>query len=151
MARGIIGVIVGYVTMAVFIFATFTAAYLLMGTDAAFEPGSYAVSSLWILASIVLGLIAAVLGGYVCAVIARQPKVPVILAVFVLVLGVILAIPTLGGSSENPPAPRPADVDAMEAMRIAEQPAWVSLLNPVIGAVGVLIGARLRRERPAAA
>jgi hypothetical protein len=147
MARGIIGVVVGYVTMAVFIFVTFTVVYLLMGTDGAFEPGSYEVSSLWILASIGLGLIAAVLGGFVCAVITRQPRAPVILAVVVLVLGVTLVIPTLGGSGETRSAPRPADVDAMEAMRIADQPPWVSLLNPLIGAVGVLLGARLRRNR----
>ena len=38
--RTIVGVIAGYLVMALLIFATFSAAYLLMGADAAFMPGS---------------------------------------------------------------------------------------------------------------
>jgi hypothetical protein len=35
----------------------------------------------------------------------------------------------------------------MEAMQNAKQPAWIVLLNPLLGAAGVLVGARLKRGR----
>ncbi len=38
-----------------------------------------------------------------------------------------------------------ADVSNLEAMQNAVQPLWVAILNPVLGVVGVLLGAGLRR------
>lgn len=40
---------------------------------------------------------------------------------------------------------RTADVCTLEAMKHARQPVWVSAINPLIGAAGVLIGARLKK------
>ncbi len=65
MARNIIGVIVGYLSMSVFMFITFTGLYFALGADGAFEPGSYKVSSIWIIASILIGILTALLGGWI--------------------------------------------------------------------------------------
>jgi hypothetical protein len=35
----------------------------------------------------------------------------------------------------------------MEAMQKARTPGWVALMNPLIGAVGVMVGAGLRQAR----
>lgn len=150
MVRNIGGVILGYIVMALLIFLTFSAAYLLMGAGGAFKPETYEVSGFWIAVSFVLGLIAAVVGGYVCSSVARGSRAPLALAVLVLVLGLLAAIPELRAINDGGlRAVRTGEVSNMEAMQNAVQPVWVVLLSPFVSAAGVLIGARLRR-RPAA-
>ena len=145
MARKILGVIVGYVVMALVIFLTFTVAYLVMGAGQAFKPGTYNVSLRWIAISFVLGLIAAIVGGYTCALIARSTRAAQVLAGIVLVLGIIVAIPAITGSDTRPNT-RPAEVPNMQAMQNARTPAWVAILNPIVGLVGVLVGASIRQK-----
>ena len=67
MMRQVLAVVVGYVVMFAMVFATFTNAYFAMGTDRAFRPGTYDISVLWIVVSVVLSLIAAAVGGFICA------------------------------------------------------------------------------------
>lgn len=145
MGRSILAVVAGYLVLGVLIFTIFTAAYLMMGADRAFKPQSYDPSALWLVASFVLGLLAAVIGGVVCAAIARRQGPVTALAVVVLVLGVLLAFPTL--SAVPDPAPRTGDVPNLEAMTKAKTPSWVAFTNPVVGAVGVMLGGRIRRRR----
>ena len=134
------GVIVGYLVMAVLVFATFTVTYLAMGTDVAFRPGNYDVTILWIAASMLLSFVAAVVGGLVCGTITRKSAGPAALAIVVVALGVAFAIPTL----RAPPLPtdRGPNVGVFEAMQHARQPSWAILVTPLIGALGVLVGAR---------
>lgn len=147
MLRNIGGVIVGYILMGLTVFLTFSAAYLLMGTGGAFKPETYEVSNLWLVTSFVLSLVAAVLGGYACAAVARGGRAPLALAVLVIVLGVLAAVPALrAANAGRDRLTRPAEVSNMEAMQNAVQPGWVALLNPFIGAAGVLLGASLRRR-----
>lgn len=148
MLRNIGGVIVGYVLMALTIFLTFTAAYLLMGTNAAFKPDTYEVSNLWLVTSFILAFGAAMLGGYACAAIARAgSRAPIALAVLVIVLGVLAAVPTLrAANAGRDRLTRPAEVSNMQAMQNAMQPGWVAVLNPIIGAGAILLGASLRRR-----
>lgn len=144
MLRTIGGVIVGYVVMFLLVFVIFSLAYLSLGADGAFKPGLYEVSSLWLVISFAVGLIAAIAGGFVCALIAQNTKASLALAGLVLVLGLLSAIPVLT-ANDNRPQIRTASVGNMEAMMNARQPSWVALLNPLIGAIGVLFGARLKK------
>lgn len=144
MGRLIGAIALGYVVMFVFVFVTFTVAYIAMGTEGAFQPESYDVSGLWIAASIGLGLVAAVIGGFVAAVVARSPKGPRYLAAFVLIIGLAMAVPALT-ESESAPEIRTGDVGNMEAMQGAHQPTWMVILNPFLGAFGALIGGRLKK------
>jgi hypothetical protein len=148
MWRNIGAVIVGYIAMAAFVFVSFSVAYVVMGTDGAFKPASYDVSTLWIVASLVLGFIAAVLGGLVCAAIARGSKAFVWLAGIVLVLGLLMAVPALTTPREDPPPTRDVSVATFDAMSKAKQPGWVALANPFVGLVGVLLGGRPRGRSP---
>jgi hypothetical protein len=144
MLRSAGGVVLGYLAMAIFVFVAFSLAYAGMGANKAFGPDTYDVTGLWSVTSIVVNFVAALLGGLVCALVARGGKAPLVLAGIVLVLGIVMALPTV----MNPPADlgvRPAEVSLMEAMQKAQQPAWLSLLAPVLGAVGVVLGARGRR------
>lgn len=151
MVRAILGVILGYVVMFTAVFATFSGAYLAMGADAAFKPESYDVTPLWIAVSLVLGLGAALVGGWICAMVSRGGRAPLVLAGVVLVLGLAMAIPVLTGSAPEGPKVRTSDVGNMEAMQQAKQPDWITIVNPLIGAAGVLLGARRRKAAGAAA
>jgi hypothetical protein len=144
MVRAILGVIVGYVVTALLIFLFFTLAYLAMGADMAFKPATYELSLIWIIVSFVVNAIAAVIGGFVCAAISKTTRAAQVFAGLVLVLGLLLAIPVLRGTDRRPIA-RSGAVSNMQAMQAARTPGWVALLNPVIGAVGILIGAGLKK------
>jgi hypothetical protein len=95
----------------------------------------------------VVGLIAGILGGWVCAIIARTKRGANALAIVVLALGLLMAIPAF--LAEPVTEPRGSDVSSMDAMMKAQTPPWITVVNPIIGAIGVLIGASLRRP-PAA-
>jgi hypothetical protein len=71
----------------------------------------------------------------------------VALAGLVLVLGIIFAIPVLTAPADEAPQARTGDVGNTEAMQNARQPDWLVILNPLLGATGVLIGARFNRNR----
>ena len=146
MVRGIVGVVVGYVVMALLIFLTFTVAYLAMGANRAFNPGSFDPTLFWIVISFFLGFVAALVGGYTCATISKSKRAAQVLAGLVFVLGIIVAIPVLT-SGDTRPNVRMGDVPNMEAMQKARTPGWVALMNPLIGAVGVMVGAGLRQAR----
>jgi ABC-type transport system involved in multi-copper enzyme maturation permease subunit len=149
MVRNILGVVLGYVGIFIFVFITFTVLYFILGADGSFEPGTYEVSFIWIVLSFILGLAAAVLGGYICVLISKNQKTALVLAGIVLVLGVAMAIPALGDTTNEVQEMRSADVPNMEAMQKAKQPVVMLLLNPIIGALGVFAGSKLRKEKTA--
>jgi hypothetical protein len=144
MGRAILSVVVGYFVMFLAIFLAFSALYLLLGQELSFQPGRYEPSTLWTVVSFVLGVAAAVFGGYVCAWIARSATPPKVLAGIVLVIGLLSAVPVLMTAS-TPAETRTGEVGNLDAMMKAKQPAWVAVANPFVGFVGVLLGARLRR------
>jgi len=146
MVRNILGVVLGYVAMFAFVFITFTILYFILGADGSFESGTYRVSLIWIIISFILSIAAALLGGYLCVLISKNQKAALVLAGLVLVLGIIMAIPALNDSSNEVQEMRSADVPNMEAMQKAKQPPIVLLLNPIIGALGVFAGSKLRKE-----
>ena len=147
MLRNVGGVVLGYLVMAVFMFITLTIAYKVMGTDRAFEFDTYDVTGLWIVTGVVLSLLAAILGGLLCALVTRGGKAPYVLAGVVFVLGIVAALPSVMSEVAPQVGTRPAEVGIMEAMRNAREPKWLSLLSPVLSALGVVLGARTRVGR----
>jgi len=146
MIRAIVAVIVAYVVMFLLIFLTFTGIYLLLGADRAFRPGSYEASNLWLGIAFGVNLIVAIIGGLICAAIAKGGKAPLALAIVVFVLGLLLAIPSLMAQKPNPNMVRTGSVSNLEAMQRAREPTWVPFTFPFIGAIGVLIGGKLKRR-----
>jgi xanthosine utilization system XapX-like protein len=149
MGRAIVGVLVGYVAMFAAIFLAFSGLYLILGQERSFRPGSYEPSILWTAVSFALGIGAAILGGFVCARIARTTTPPNVLAGLVFGIGILSAIPVVMAAS-TPAEARTGDVGNLDAMMKAKQPAWVAVANPFVGLAGVLLGARLRRPQRAA-
>jgi len=144
MGRVIGSVIAGYVAIFAAVFVLMTLAWMGLGPAGSFQPGTWEVTSTWIVVSVVVGLVGAIAGGYVCALVAKDPRGPKALVGVVVVLGILFAIPVLTGGGPAVLGPRPDAVSMMDAMQRAQQPAWVALLNPILGAIGVLVGARVR-------
>lgn len=140
MLKSILGVIVGYIVMAIFSFAAFSGAYLALGAERVFEAESYDVTTIWMVVMIVLSLIGGILGGLICAAISKTKGACTAFAVIVLALGLIFALMTK--MKEAPETARTGDVPNLEAMQKAQTPTWLCFLTPVLGAAGVLFGAR---------
>ena len=128
MGRIIGGVVLGYVVMVAAVMVTFTIVYMAMGADRAFKADSYDVTGLWLAASTILSLAAAILGGWVAVRIGKSTRAAVYLAIAVVVIGVVFALPTLNAPRSDDV--RTGDIGNTEAMMKAQQPPAVTILNP---------------------
>ena len=147
MVRFMTAIVLGYVVMLVSVIAIFYVAYPLLGVDRLFEPGTYEAARGWIALSFAIGLVAAMTGGKVCARTAPATTAPVWLACIVFVLGALMAIPVITSDDDSRGGVRPAGITMADAMAHARQPVWVALINPLVGFVGVLVGAGTRAIR----
>jgi hypothetical protein len=120
--------------------------YLLIGPNHAFKPRSYMASNRWIAMAFGMSFVIAIIGGFLCALIARAGKAPMALAIVVFALGLVLAIPSVIAHRTNPNEVRDGSVSNFEAMKKAKEPIWVPFTSPIIGVVGVLVGSRLKRK-----
>jgi hypothetical protein len=145
MIKGIISVIAGYIVMGVCVFTTFTVAYRILGAEGSFQPGTYDVSGIWTLISVVTALAASVLGGLVCISIAKSRRAVLGLVGLVIVLGTVSAVMETKKKASQALPPRTAEVSNQEAMMHARTPFWLLIMNPLLGVAGVLAGARLRK------
>jgi hypothetical protein len=146
MVRNILAVIVGYIAIGLFVFISFSILYAILGTEGSFQPGTFEVSTIWIIMSFILGIIAALFGGYVCILISKNQKAVLFLAGFVLILGLVMAIVTLSVPQSSEALTRIGTVEGMDAMNKAITPTWINFVNPFIGAIFVFLGGRFRKE-----
>lgn len=138
------GAIAGYIVMAIFVVATFAVAFPVLGISRLFAEGTYEASLTWITLSLVLGLVGALLGGWVAGYVSPKAHAVPTLAGLVLVFGLFSA---QAAQNEDVPrgGPRGPDATMTDVMTHARQPTWITFVNPLLGAVGVLIGGRRRR------
>jgi hypothetical protein len=146
MLRSVLGVIVGYIVMFILQVAAFMTIYTIVGADWSFKPASYQASTRWTVMQFVVVFVTASIAGLICAVIAKGGKAPLALAAVVLVLGFLLAASATALRPADTHEVRTGSVPNMEAMSKARHPTWVMFLGPFIGAVGVVIGGKLRRR-----
>ena len=118
MLKSILGVIVGYLAIMFVAFAAYTAAYFGLGADRAFEPGTYALSGIWIGLVIAITLIAGLVGGLTCAAISKSRTTGLVFALIVFVLGFVFELPNL--MKDHTPVARTGDVSNLEAMGKAQ-------------------------------
>jgi hypothetical protein len=144
--RTAIGVIVGYILMFVLQVAGFMTVYTVMGADWSFKTASYQASTRWTVMQFAMIFVTAAIAGLACAIIARGGKATLVLAAVVLVLGFALGVLGTAMRPADTHEVRTGNVANMEAMSKARHPMWVVFLGPIIGAVGVVIGGKLRRR-----
>jgi|SRR5215813_3183234 len=146
MVRSILGVIVGYIVMFILQVAAFMTIYTVVGPDWSFKPASFEASTRWTVMQFAVLLVTSIIAGLVCALIARGRKAPVALAVVVLLLGIAAGAATISMKKNEPVQARTKDVPNIEAMQKARHPTWVIFLGPVIAAIGVVVGGKLKRQ-----
>ena len=146
MLRSVLGVIIGYIVMFILNVAAFMTIYTIVGPDWSFKPGSYQASTRWTVMQFAVVLVTAIIAGLICAVIAKGGKAPLALAAVVLALGFVFGILGTALRPADTHEVRTGNVSNMEAMSKARHPVWVVFLGPVIAAVGVVIGGKLRRR-----
>ncbi|HET9133561.1 MAG TPA: hypothetical protein VFN90_04605 [Gemmatimonadales bacterium] len=144
MGKRLAGIVAGYVTMMVMVFGLMTLGWVAVGADGAFEPGVFVTTPLWHAISIGVAVVAALAGGRVARRLGGDRETVVGLAILVFVLGVVFAIPVLTADPTLAATPRPDGLAMMDAVNQAQQPVWVALANPVIGAIGAMLGGRDR-------
>lgn len=146
MGRAILAVVVSYIAMFVIAFAAFTCAYLIVGQDVAFKPGIYEASSAWIGIAFAINFIDAIIGGFLCVLIAKGGKAPLALVVVAIVLGLLVAFGDTKKGRTNAGSVRAGNTPQLEAIQKAYWPVWVPFAFPFTGAIGVLIGGKLKRR-----
>ena len=144
MLKSILGVIVGYVAMFAVAFAAYSAAYLGLGADRAFQPGTYAFSGLWLGLIIAITLIAGLIGGLTCVAISKSRTTGLVLALIVFTLSLVFELPNI--TKDRTPVARTGDVSNLEVMEKGQPPAWLGLLIPFLGGAAVLTGSRMKRS-----
>jgi hypothetical protein len=144
MVKQILGGIVGYVATFVCMFIAFTCFYLGMGADRAFQPGSYEVSILWIVLSLIVVFVCALVGGFVASLIGGSGAAKILAGIILVLQFVVLAIII---SSGVPNEARTADVPNMVAMSKAQTPIWAVLIQTVCSVAGALVGGSLRKNK----
>jgi peptidoglycan/LPS O-acetylase OafA/YrhL len=145
MLRSIVGMVVGYVVLSLFFLVIFTGAYFGLGIERIFQPDSYEVSTVWLWFSVVISLGGSILAGLVCAAISKSKRTCELFAALILIILIIFCIPKL---RDPTPHVRAGDVSFMDAMQLTQMPIWMHMLNPVLGAAGVLLGARMKKLPP---
>lgn len=146
MVRSVLGVIGGYILMLALQVATFMIVYTVVGANWSFKPRTYQASTRWTLMQFAVILVTAAIAGFVCAIIAKSGKAPLALAGVILLLGLALASAKVMTQPADPHDVRFGPVSNMEAMQKARHPSWVIFLGPFIGAVGAVIGGKLKRQ-----
>jgi len=152
MLRIAVGAIVGYICIGLLVALLLTVTAIAMGPQRVYADESWQPSIAWCLASLGVGLVAAVISGLVAALVAATRRGAQALCSLVCVFGFSAAI----FSDATPPAdapPRPAEMgfmDYLNSARYSRVPKWVDWANVAVGAAGTLVGARLyARRKPA--
>jgi hypothetical protein len=145
MLRAILAIVISYVVMFVLAFIAFACAFLILSPEVVFKPGVYEASPTWIGVAFVINIVDALIGGLICALIAKGGKAPFALAVVVIFLGLVVAFADKNKWEMNAGLARLANAPQLEAIQKAYWPVWVPFAFPLTGAMGVLIGARLKR------
>jgi hypothetical protein len=125
---------------------TFMIVYTIVGANWSFKPRAFQASTRWTVMQFAVVLVTAAIAGFVCALISRSGKAPLALAGVVLLLGLVLATTKVMTQPADTHEVRFGPVSNMEAMQKARHPSWVIFLGPFIGAAGVVIGGKLKRQ-----
>jgi len=146
MLRAILAVVISYVIMLVLAFIAFACAFLILSPEVIFKPAVYEASTTWIGIAFLINIVDALIGGFICALIAKGGRAPYALAFVVILLGLLVAFGDTKKGKMNAGLARAGNAPQLETIQKAYWPVWVPFAFPFTGAIGVLIGARMKRS-----
>jgi len=141
-----IAVVFGYLATIVVVFVGLAGVYAILGADGVYQEGTYETTPLWIGAMLATGFVAAMCGGVVCARASKHSKRAVQgFMLLVVILGISMIIPALSADPSEGSVVREPDVSMGDARTKAKEPVWVTFSHPVVGVLGIMLGATLVR------
>jgi hypothetical protein len=140
MLRIIAGIIVGWIVMAIIVIAVFFITIKALKWEGSLQPDSYWTTNTFNIIVLIGGTIAAIAGGLVCKLIARNSKAVFALAVIVLAYGIFSAVMNM--NKPDPPA-RTGTPTLDDMMTHGKEPNWFAFSTPLLAAIGVIIGSQL--------
>jgi hypothetical protein len=145
MLRSIAAVVLSYIAMAILVMVAFAGLWMGLGPDRLLEPGSWKGNLFFTIAVPTITAVAGLFGGWMCVKIGRGKGPAMALAALVMVLGMTMAYFTM--QKPEPTGPRDPGMTMEQIMEKGREPTWVAISNPIIGAVTVLLAARLTTSR----
>lgn len=138
MGRLILGIVAGYLVMTIWIMATVSLTWKMVGPEFATMG--------WIAINIPLSFIGAYLGGSFAQRLGRDRGQAAVggLAILVIIFGLVSAFIALFGDAPEPAVTNPDGLTMAEASAGAIQPMWYNFVIPIVGAAGILLGGRRR-------
>ena len=143
--RAVAGFLAGWLAMGLVVFGLFLVGPLVLGIERVFEPGLYQATPLWIGLAMGIGLLGAMLGGWVAARLGRGRGPAVALAVLVVVSTILSELsrkPETDATAVRPPGQSVLEV-LMESREHAFEPLVTRVTNPIVGLLGLWLGASL--------
>jgi hypothetical protein len=134
----ILGIVAGYLVMTIWIMATVSLTWKMVGPEFATMG--------WIAINIPLSFIGAYLGGSFAQRLGRDRGQAAVggLAILVIIFGLVSAFIALFGDAPEPAVTNPDGLTMAEASAGAIQPMWYNFVIPIVGAAGILLGGRRR-------
>ncbi|MGQ0628297.1 MAG: hypothetical protein ACT4PL_09400 [Phycisphaerales bacterium] len=138
MLRAILAVVATYIAMSILIIGTFMGLWMGVGINGLLEPGTFKGNWFLCIAAPSITVVAGLLGGVMCAKIARTRGPVIALAAVVFLLGGLSAFFTL--QKPEPTGPRDPAMTMQQFMEVGREPTWLAVFNPLGGAAAVLLG-----------
>lgn len=140
MIRHVASIFAGLVLIYIWMTTAHSFAWWIGGPEFLFADGTRMESVAWSLVSLVIWLSAGVVGGFVCALVARHPtNLPA--KVLALVVAVFMGYGAMSYLQVGPP-PLPEGIDpvSFEGAQFAIKPTWYLITVAIASAAGVLAG-----------
>ncbi len=102
------------------------------------------VTNAWLVYALVVSLLSALIGGYVCQLVGQCSRTVVLFAFIVLVFGVGQAFANTKKPVVSLSHDQVAAMSAMDRAGLARQPNWFAWILPMMAFSGILMGGRLR-------
>src|SRR5262249_45646638 len=100
----------------------------------------------WIGMTLVINIVVSIIGGFICALIAKGGKAPLGLAIVAVVFGIGVGVGDSEKREKNGGFVGGAETRQLERVQKADWAVWVPFTFPFISAIGILTGSRLRRS-----
>ena len=140
MLKASIGVVASYIVMMILVTGLWLLGFLALGLDRIFQADTYEVTGLCVGMSLLISIISSIVGGYLCAVISGSLGACKALAVIVFTIGYLMCFPKMREDAHV----RAGEVPLSEVMNLAQMPVWMYAVTPALGAIFILVGARMK-------
>lgn len=151
MLRALLGVFVGFFVVIGASDGGNSVAWMVFGADILYKEGVWDVSLVWIILSIMIYIIAGLISGSVCEVVASKgTRAAILLSGVILVAGSLEAKNLKKTTDDQGQTARQVEATRFDSMKYARLPVLARFGNPLLAAIGILVGAEIIRRKGAA-